>query len=163
MAAEPFNTLVGYTVGIPPVPIIDSNGNVVTNVNGALALTVSATGIIVSGGGVLQSPGGASSITLNNNGANIPTLGVTAALIVTANANITGTTGTGIGAITAGATNTLLSNTVAGFTANVNNYTQFKDYVAARGFQVDTNSKATKVYMPTSLIVGADYQDPVAA
>ena len=32
MAAEPFNSLGGYTVGIPPVAVINSNGNVVTNV-----------------------------------------------------------------------------------------------------------------------------------
>jgi len=33
MAADPFNSQGGYTTGIPPVPVIDSNGNVVTNVN----------------------------------------------------------------------------------------------------------------------------------
>lgn len=32
MAAEPFNSLGGYSAGIPPVQVIDSNGNVVTNV-----------------------------------------------------------------------------------------------------------------------------------
>ena len=32
MAAEEFNSLGGYSVGIPPVPVIDANGNVVTNV-----------------------------------------------------------------------------------------------------------------------------------
>ena len=32
MSAEPFNSLAGYTVGIPPVPVIDANGNLVTNV-----------------------------------------------------------------------------------------------------------------------------------
>jgi hypothetical protein len=31
--SEPFNTLGGYSVGIPPQLVIDSNGNVVTNVN----------------------------------------------------------------------------------------------------------------------------------
>jgi hypothetical protein len=31
MAAEPFNSLSGYTVGIPAVTVIDNNGNVVTN------------------------------------------------------------------------------------------------------------------------------------
>ena len=31
MAADPFNSLTGYTVGIPAVPVIDSSGNVVTN------------------------------------------------------------------------------------------------------------------------------------
>jgi hypothetical protein len=32
MASEAFNSLGGYSVGIPPVAVIDSNGNVVTNV-----------------------------------------------------------------------------------------------------------------------------------
>jgi hypothetical protein len=32
MAADAFNSLTGYTVGIPPVPVIDANGNVVANV-----------------------------------------------------------------------------------------------------------------------------------
>ena len=40
----------------------------------------------------------------------------------------------------------------------VSNYTEFKNYIASKGFQADTGSKATKVYMPTSLIIGADYQ-----
>ena len=31
MASDAFNTLTGYTVGIPPVPVVDSNGNVVSN------------------------------------------------------------------------------------------------------------------------------------
>ena len=33
MASEPFNTLGGYTVGIPPVPVVNSTGTVVGNVN----------------------------------------------------------------------------------------------------------------------------------
>lgn len=33
MAAEPFNSLGGITVGIPAVNIVDANGNIVTNVN----------------------------------------------------------------------------------------------------------------------------------
>lgn len=32
MAAELFNSLAGYSVGIPPVPVVDANGNVTTNV-----------------------------------------------------------------------------------------------------------------------------------
>lgn len=32
MAADPFNSVGGYTVGIPPREVIDANGNVVTNV-----------------------------------------------------------------------------------------------------------------------------------
>ena len=30
MAAEPFNSAGGYTIGIPPISIIDSNGNITT-------------------------------------------------------------------------------------------------------------------------------------
>jgi hypothetical protein len=30
-AADPFNSKSGYTVGIPPVPVIDENGNITTN------------------------------------------------------------------------------------------------------------------------------------
>jgi hypothetical protein len=33
MAAEPFNSLGGFTVGIPPVSIVDESGNIITNVN----------------------------------------------------------------------------------------------------------------------------------
>jgi hypothetical protein len=32
MAADAFNSLTGYSVGIPAVPVIDANGNVITNV-----------------------------------------------------------------------------------------------------------------------------------
>lgn len=39
MASEYFNSISGYTVGIPPILIVDSNGNIVTNVltNGNVA------------------------------------------------------------------------------------------------------------------------------
>ena len=33
MAAEPFNSLGGITVGIPVISVVDSNGNIVTNLN----------------------------------------------------------------------------------------------------------------------------------
>jgi hypothetical protein len=33
MASEKFNTLAGYSVGIPPIEVIDSNGNVISNFN----------------------------------------------------------------------------------------------------------------------------------
>ena len=32
MAAEYFNSLGGFSVGLPEVPVIDANGNVITNV-----------------------------------------------------------------------------------------------------------------------------------
>ena len=75
------------------------------------------------------------------NGGNITTTGL---LAVTGNANIVGTASTGIGAVTAGATNTLLANTVAGFTGNVNNYTQVT-------FQnLNTGTDATADYILTA-------------
>lgn len=33
MSAEPFNSIGGYTVGIPAIDVVDNNGNIVTNVN----------------------------------------------------------------------------------------------------------------------------------
>lgn len=33
MAAEPFNSLGGITVGIPVISVVDANGNIVTNLN----------------------------------------------------------------------------------------------------------------------------------
>ena len=33
MAAEPTNSLGGITVGIPPINIVDANGNIITNLN----------------------------------------------------------------------------------------------------------------------------------
>jgi hypothetical protein len=39
MAAEPFNSAGGYTIGIPPISVIDSNGNITTsyaNISGNL-------------------------------------------------------------------------------------------------------------------------------
>lgn len=44
MAAEPFNSQGGYSVGIPPKEVIDANGNVVTNV---LTLTGNVTANVV--------------------------------------------------------------------------------------------------------------------
>lgn len=37
MALEPFNSLGGYTVGIPAVSVVDANGNVTTNLNAPTA------------------------------------------------------------------------------------------------------------------------------
>ena len=33
MSAENFNSVGGYSVGIPAIEVVDANGNVVTNVN----------------------------------------------------------------------------------------------------------------------------------
>ena len=108
------------------VTIATSAGNVVTNVNGSTILTTYSGGIKVGGSGVIQSPGGAGSITLNNNGANIPTANITTQLNVTgaSGANILGTANTGIGALNVGVSTTPLANTVASFNSNINYYTQ---------------------------------------
>jgi hypothetical protein len=108
------------------ITIAVAAGNVVTNVNGSTILTTYSGGIKVGGSGILQSPGGAGSITLNNNGANIPTANITTQLNVTgaSGANILGTANTGIGALNVGVTTTPLANTVASFNSNVNYYTQ---------------------------------------
>ncbi len=48
----------------------------------------------------------------------------TTGLHVTGNASATGTASTGVGALTVGVTNTILPNTIASFSANVNGYSQ---------------------------------------
>jgi hypothetical protein len=83
--------------GNSSVTIATAAGNVVANVNGATVFTAYSGGIKVGGSGILQSPGGAGSITLNNNGANIPTANITNTL------NVTGASGANITAnLTAG-------------------------------------------------------------
>jgi hypothetical protein len=74
MAAEPFNSIGGYTVGIPPVPIVDANGNVTTNVN-APAANVTANRVFANyylyanGYSIITEPGGSNTaIQFNNNG-----------------------------------------------------------------------------------------------
>ena len=60
--AEPFNSINGYSTGIPPVPVIDGNGNVITNVN-TLSGNVSANKVYANSywyanGDPLQAPAG---------------------------------------------------------------------------------------------------------
>jgi hypothetical protein len=73
MASEYFNSISGYTVGIPPVLIVDSNGNVVTNVvttGNVTAGNVYANNYFYSNGDPLSGPAGGSNtqIQFNNNG-----------------------------------------------------------------------------------------------
>ena len=49
MAFDPFNSVGGYTVGIPPTPVIDSNGNITANVGSIANLS---TGNITTTGNV---------------------------------------------------------------------------------------------------------------
>jgi hypothetical protein len=51
MAADPFNSRGGYSVGIPPIPIIDANGNL--TVNNALIGNVTIIGDQVVGGNII--------------------------------------------------------------------------------------------------------------
>lgn len=45
-----------------------------------------------------------------------------------------------------------------GLEDKLGSYEEFRNYVKSQGFTVDTGSFATKVYMPTTMVLGADYQ-----
>ncbi|MCD6012117.1 MAG: Outer rane porin [Flavipsychrobacter sp.] len=45
-----------------------------------------------------------------------------------------------------------------GLEDHTNSYQEFRNYVVTQGFTVDTGSFATKVYMPTTMLFGVDYQ-----
>lgn len=47
MAANPFNSVGGYTIGIPPTTVIDSNGNI--NAGSVIATDIEADNITLSG------------------------------------------------------------------------------------------------------------------
>jgi hypothetical protein len=73
MAAEYFNSLGGYSVGIPEVAVVDANGNVVTNVltSGNVAANVFYAGSYrwANGTPISFSPGGSNTqLQFNNNG-----------------------------------------------------------------------------------------------
>lgn len=94
MAAEPFNSLGGYTVGIPPVAIVDSNGNVTTNVN-APAANITANRVFANyylyanGYSIITNPGGSNTaIQFNDNGL----FGGSNALTFNSNTNTTAVT-----------------------------------------------------------------------
>jgi len=74
MAADPFNSIAGYTAGIPPVTVIDSNGNVVSNFLN-LSGNVSANKVYANsffyanGQPFAVTPGGSNTqLQFNNNG-----------------------------------------------------------------------------------------------
>lgn len=48
--------------------------------------------------------------------------------------------------------------TAQGLVANTKNWNDFRNYMVTQGFTADTGNKATKVYMPTALVAGVDYQ-----
>jgi len=79
MSSEPFNSLGGFSVNIPPIQVIDSNGNVITNVltlsgNVAANAVYSNNYFYANGrpftGGNAADPGGANTeLQFNSNGA----------------------------------------------------------------------------------------------
>jgi hypothetical protein len=75
MASELFNTLTGYSVGIPPVPVIDETGNVVSNflslTGNVTANKVYANSFFYSNGQPFNAnPGGSNTqLQFNNGGA----------------------------------------------------------------------------------------------
>ena len=74
MAAEYFNSLGGFSAGIPEVPVIDANGNVITNVltNGNVFANVFYASYYrwANGQPFNATPGGSNTqLQYNNNGA----------------------------------------------------------------------------------------------
>ena len=45
-----------------------------------------------------------------------------------------------------------------GLSDHLKDYNDFRDYVTTQGFHADTGHSTTKVYMPTALVAGVDYQ-----
>jgi len=71
MASEPFNSLGGLTVGIPPVPVVNSTGTVVGNVNTdyVLANTVLTNNLRYANGQSYVPIGANTQVIYNSNGA----------------------------------------------------------------------------------------------
>lgn len=73
MAADPFNSISGFSVGIPPVPVADANGNIVTNVlttgNVTANIVYSGSYKWANGQAFTGTAGGATTqLQFNNNG-----------------------------------------------------------------------------------------------
>ena len=45
-----------------------------------------------------------------------------------------------------------------GLSDSIKNWNSFRNYMVGQGFSADTGAKATKLYMPTTLIAGIDFQ-----
>ena len=73
MAVDPFNSFGGYSAGIPPVQVIDANGNVITNIfsptGNVLTNAIYATSYYYSNGRPFISPPGGSNTQLQYNNA----------------------------------------------------------------------------------------------
>jgi hypothetical protein len=84
-------------------------------------------GVQIGGNGYLLGPNGARNITLNysaNGGVGFQSNITVGTAGIGGAANIAGDVTTGVNALFAGVTNTILSNTIAAFSASVNGYTQ---------------------------------------
>jgi hypothetical protein len=124
MSADKFNSLGGYSVGIPPIPVIDANGNVITNVlvtsGNVTAANIYAANYYYANGRPFNAGGNPvgpnTSIQFNGNGqfdgsANLTFNNVTN-LLTTSNFNVTGLSNLGPVSnitITGGGTGYLLS------------------------------------------------------
>ena len=101
MASEPYNSLGGYTVGIPPVPVVNDSGTVVGNVNNdyVLANTVLTDNLRYANGQSYVPVGANTQIIYNSNGAfgssNNLTFNSSTNFLTSRNLNILGTTSLG--------------------------------------------------------------------
>lgn len=101
MASEPYNSLGGYTVGIPPVAVVNSSGTVVANVNNdyVLANTVLTNNLRYANGQSYVPVGSNTQVIYNSNGAfgssSNFTFNSTTNFLTTQNLNILGTTSLG--------------------------------------------------------------------
>ena len=101
MASEPFNSLGGFTVGVPPVSVVNSSGTVVGNVNSdyVLANTVLTNNLRYANGQSYVPVGANTQLIYNSNGAfgsssNL-TFNSTTNFLSTQNLNVTGVTSLG--------------------------------------------------------------------
>lgn len=109
---------------------LGSNSHISLNQNVTLTPDTTASptsGVTIGGSGYILGPNNARNMTLNYNSSS-GVVGFQSNIVLgtagNASLNVPGVTSTGITAIVAGVTNTLLPNTIASFSANVNNYTQ---------------------------------------
>ena len=72
MAAEKFNSVGGFSVGIPAISVVDSSGNVVTNVNTSGNVTANLVNVLgnlmISNVANLKIPGGLNGYFLQTDG-----------------------------------------------------------------------------------------------
>ncbi len=109
---------------------LDSNASI--NLGGSVTLIPDTSasalnGVQIGGNGYLLGPNGSRNITLNysaNGGVGFQSNITVGTAGIGGTANIAGAVTTGVNALFAGVTNTILSNTIASFSADVNNYTQ---------------------------------------